>query len=89
MKKARWWWRKEQLNCRQVGMLLQSYLDGETEPGAHEAVAKHLDACRDCGLEAGFYERIKVALAEPEEGELDPATVERLRQFSLDLTDSE
>ena len=51
------WWKKksDELSCRQVGSVVHAYLDGEMSDEDLEAVAEHLDKCRDCALEASTY----------------------------------
>ena len=57
------WWRREELRCKEVGQLLQSFLDGELDELASRQVARHLDDCRRCGMESETYEEIKRAFA--------------------------
>jgi anti-sigma factor RsiW len=83
-------WRKNEpdLDCREVGKVIQSYLDSELDDADARLVAAHLDKCRDCGLEAGTYDRIKAALAQPMPEGADPEAIERLRSFGQGLADS-
>ncbi len=75
------------ISCRQVAKDLQTFLDEETDDESRRhRIAEHLEACRDCGLEADTYRAIKGALAQ-RAPEIDPATMERLRAFSADLSD--
>ncbi len=76
--------------CHRVARVLQSYLDGEVEPSVATLVAEHLEECRRCGLEASTYRAIKLAVMSTGAGavDVDPAAVERLRQFALELADS-
>lgn len=74
--------------CARVGRQLQEYLDAEVnDPEVRERIREHLEACRECGLEAHTYEEIKSSLhsqAEP------PAeSVERLRSFVDELITGE
>jgi len=86
------WWRamvgtKDMASCRQVGRLLQSYLDGEVDDLTARRVARHLDLCRRCGLEASTYAEIKKALARrgtPVPGDAH----ERLLRFAEHLMDT-
>ncbi len=55
--------RDRPLSCKQVGKLVQRYLDGELDDERCTRIAEHLDACRRCGLEADTYLRIKATLA--------------------------
>ena len=68
------------LTCREVGKLLQSYLDGHTNQQATAKVADHLEDCRRCGLEAGIYREIKASLAR-QAPILPEITLVRLRRF--------
>lgn len=74
--------------CHVVARVLQDYLDGEADDLTATMVAKHLEICRMCGLEANTYEAIKAALLmpEPDAAPLDPDAVERLRAFADTLT---
>lgn len=73
------------LDCRAVGRRLQEVLDGESPDDVADRVAAHLELCRDCGLEAETYLRIKATLADPEG--LDRAAADRLRDFGVALMD--
>jgi anti-sigma factor RsiW len=75
---------KEMASCVQVMRVLQPYLDGHTDEVTARRVAKHLDACRRCGMEASIYREMKAALARRTTG-LDADSLERLRQFSTSL----
>jgi anti-sigma factor RsiW len=74
------------LSCRQVGRLLQAYLDGELPDARAVLVADHLDACLRCGLEASSYRWLKARLAglapRTDDGQLD-----RLQAFADALAD--
>ncbi|MGH9262551.1 MAG: zf-HC2 domain-containing protein [Acidimicrobiales bacterium] len=72
------------LTCREVGKLLQRYLDGETDHVATAKVAAHLEDCRRCGLEAGVYHEIKASLAR-QATVLPETTLARLRRFGQQL----
>jgi anti-sigma factor (TIGR02949 family) len=80
--------RRHEVDCREVGRVLQGYLDGEVEADFAAKIASHLDACRDCGLELDTYRRIKSSLA-ARRPRVDAATVERLRAFGRTITDGE
>ena len=71
-----------EFDCRAVAKVLQSYLDGEVDAADVPAIARHLEACRDCGLAEATYDRIKVALVEPSPAQVDGAVIERLRAFA-------
>lgn len=86
MKGRAWWARslgERRLNCVQVGRVLQSYLDGETDEVTARRVAAHLEDCRRCGLEASVYREIHHALARRVEP--DTRAVARLRAFGESL----
>lgn len=68
-------------SCMEVMRVLQSYLDGQTDDVTTQRVARHLDACRRCGLEAATYREIRGVLSR-RRGEPDPDTIARLRQFA-------
>ncbi|MGH9229926.1 MAG: anti-sigma factor family protein [Acidimicrobiales bacterium] len=72
------------LTCREVGKLLQRYLDGEADEHATAKVAEHLEDCRRCGLEAGIYREIKASLAR-QAFVLPETTLARLRRFGQQL----
>lgn len=75
--------------CRQVGRILQTYLDGELDTSRVEEVAAHLEQCRRCGMKADTYERIKDSLARAgQQGWVHPEdqlSLERLRRFADSL----
>ncbi|MDW3218164.1 MAG: zf-HC2 domain-containing protein [Acidimicrobiales bacterium] len=76
---------KPEVDCHEVGRVLQSYLDGDVEDDFAAKISAHLEACRDCGLEVETYRQIKTALAS-RLPEVDPAVIDRLRRFGNDLT---
>ncbi|MGI9606122.1 MAG: anti-sigma factor family protein [Acidimicrobiales bacterium] len=73
------------ISCRDVGLRLQTYLDGELDAQRMEQISAHLDACIDCGLEADVFRRIKEQIA-AESISTDPTIIERLRDFSRRLS---
>ncbi|MDZ7678836.1 MAG: zf-HC2 domain-containing protein [Acidimicrobiales bacterium] len=77
-----------QMDCHQVGKLLQRYLDGHIDPDRAELIADHLEECRRCGLEAETYERIKTSLA-THCAEVPQDAVDRLRHFGERLARGE
>ena len=86
MIRRRWTRRnRPDVDCREVGRVLQSYLDNDVEPEFAEKIAGHLEACRDCGLEVETYRQIKASLAAKLPA-VDPAAVERLRSFGAQIT---
>lgn len=75
------------LSCREVGRVLQRFLDGDADELTARRVRRHLDACRRCGLEASTYEEIKAALGRT--GTIDHQAAERLRAFGEQLASAE
>lgn len=73
-----------ELSCRTVGKTIQAYLDNESDPALRDRMAEHLDDCAKCGLDAEVLRRIKRSL-EGGRQDLDPRSVDRLRQFVEDL----
>ncbi|MGH9137706.1 MAG: zf-HC2 domain-containing protein [Acidimicrobiales bacterium] len=72
------------MGCRQVGRLLQRYLDGDLDDLAARRIMNHLEDCRRCGMEAATYTQIKASLARRDHDIADD-TVHRLRQFGEQL----
>lgn len=79
---------KAEVNCREVGKILQSYLDNDVEEDFTEKIAAHLDACKDCGLEVKTYRQIKTSLAS-KMPKVEPAALERLQAFGNQLADND
>ncbi|RMH86227.1 MAG: zf-HC2 domain-containing protein [Actinomyces sp.] len=71
-------------SCREVGRVLQSYLDGVVDDTTARRVAEHLEECRRCGLEYETYHTIKQALARRRD-RVDPDALARLRDFGRHL----
>jgi anti-sigma factor RsiW len=83
------WWRRarpgrDAATCREVGRVLQSYLDGQVDELTARRVARHLEMCRRCGMEASTYTEIKRSLAR-HGAAVDPEVVGRLRDFGTQL----
>jgi len=76
---------KAEVNCREVGKVLQSYLDNDVEEDFASKIASHLEACKDCGLEFETYRQIKTSLA-GKMPEVDPAALARLRMFGQEIS---
>jgi anti-sigma factor (TIGR02949 family) len=76
---------KPEVNCREVGKVLQSYLDNDVEDDFAEKIAQHLEACKECGLEVATYQQIKTSLA-AKMPEVDPDAIERLRTFGAQIS---
>lgn len=75
--------RRRRLSCRQVGEMLQSYLDAELDDLSTRRITNHLDDCRRCGMEHAVYRSIKTSLQR--EGDVDREALARLRRFSEQL----
>jgi len=80
------WGNAEIASCREVGRALQAYLDGHTDPATTSRIARHLERCRRCGMEADAYTAIKRALGSRDTG-ADATAVARLRAFGRRLAD--
>jgi predicted anti-sigma-YlaC factor YlaD len=80
----------EVATCREVGRMMQTYLDGELDGASADNVTAHLEHCLRCGMEADTYGRIKEALAHvSSDGQIHPEdqlAIERLRRFADTLT---
>ncbi len=74
-------------SCREVGQVLQSYLDGEVDELAAHRITRHLELCRRCGMESSTYAEIKASLARNGAQAVDLDAVTRLRQFGQRLVD--
>lgn len=80
------WWRRDERQCREVGRLLQSHLDGELDEWGSRQVTRHLRDCRRCGMAAETYREIKRALRRSA-GRPPAEAVSRLRAFGERLAD--
>jgi len=80
--------RKGPMNCRQVGAVLQEFLDGDIDADKAKRIEQHLEECRRCGLEAETYERIKATLA-AQRPEVPEESIQRLRDFGERLARGE
>lgn len=76
--------RKGGARCVEVGRLIQTYLDGKLDADTTAKVARHLEACRRCGLAADDYRRLKAALNDAALP-LPAESLQRLREFAADL----
>lgn len=85
IRRSRFRRRRPAVDCREVGRVLQSYLDGEVEDDFAAKIGDHLEMCRDCGLEAETYQRIKLSLG-ARLPEVDDEAIARLREFGEGLT---
>lgn len=77
------------MSCKEVGRLLQHYLDGDLDDLRAQRLAEHLDECRRCGLEAETYQRIKASLAARGASPLPADAVDRLTAFARRLADED
>ncbi len=88
-----WWLRmrgsREVASCLEVGRVLQSYLHGHVDELTARRVARHLELCRRCGLEAETFTEIKNALSRRGQVEVDPGAVARLREFGARLLEQD
>lgn len=80
------WWRRDELRCKEVGRVLQSYLDGELDELLARRVARHLEVCRRCGMSAETYAEIQRALRRSA-GSPPEDAVGRLRAFGEQLAE--
>lgn len=71
-------------SCKDVALVVQSYLDGELDNTDIAAVERHLDACRDCGMEAEMYETLKARI-HARRRDVDPEIVDRLHAFTASM----
>lgn len=69
------------MNCRDVGLRLQTYLDGELDDERMERIRNHLDECVKCGLEADVFTSIKNDLSS-QARPVNAEAIARLRAFS-------
>jgi len=67
--------------------VLQAFLDHEVDDLSGARVARHLELCRRCGMEAAVYTEIKASLA-GRGMPVDPETLRQLRLFSQQLAAS-
>ena len=77
-----------QMECHEVGEVLQHYLDGHIDAERARRIEDHLEDCRRCGMEIETYERIKSTLA-ASRPEVPADSVERLRAFGERLARGE
>ena len=76
--------RNSGLTCHQVAAVLQEYLDKELDAAEVPRVLEHLEQCKDCGLEADLYERIKGSLHEHQQAP-DTDSMSRIRAMAEEL----
>lgn len=83
------WWRRlrgsaDIAGCLEVTKNLQSYLDGQLDAVTATRLARHLEICRRCGLEATTYQEVKRALARRDKPP-PPDILRRLQAFAEQL----
>ncbi len=78
--------RSDEASCREVSRVLQAYLDGQMDELSARRVARHLEACRRCGLEAEVYVRIKDVVSRMDR-DVASLPLARLRDFARRLAD--
>lgn len=74
------------MSCSDVLVVLQSYLDGETDPEVARQVAAHLHRCDRCEQESEVYDRIKTSLSR-RRPYVDPDVMYALTQFGHRITE--
>lgn len=77
-------WTRRRLTCPEVGRLLQRYLDGEIDELKAQRIARHLEDCRRCGMQAETYTAIKQSLQEHRPS-VPADAIDRLRAFGEQL----
>lgn len=80
------WWRGEEMSCREVAKVLQTYLDGELDELLARRVTRHLEMCMLCGMRAETYVEIKRALRRSA-GSPPQDALDRLRAFGQELAE--
>lgn len=80
------WRRQEELRCKEVGKILQSYLDGELDELWARRVTRHLEDCRRCGMAEETYAEVKQSLRRFA-GPLPEDSLHRLRAFGEQLAE--
>lgn len=73
--------------CRRASRMLLDDLDGRLGLREIALLRRHLDRCRQCGLEAMVHARIKRSLARG--GRSPDAAVQRLQEFAGRLLDED
>ena len=73
-----------ELSCRQVGPVLQAYMDGYVEQPEAGRLEAHFARCRDCGVEIEVYRQLKQSLRRTGP-EVPSAVMDRLRRFATQL----
>lgn len=79
---------RDRIACMRIRPLLQPFVDGELDDAQRRRVARHLEACRRCGLAAATFEALTQRLHDFD-GPVDGDAVTRLERFVEDLTDDD
>ncbi len=75
---------RDMWECRKVGTLLQSHLDGALSVEDARRVTAHLQACRRCGMNAETFKALSAAVAGLSTV-VDPDALARLGRFLDEL----
>ena len=76
----------KKINCRDVALRLQSYLDEELDDDRMLQIEQHLADCVACGLEEEVYRAVKRDL-KTLKSPSDSDAMDRLRQFSSRISE--
>jgi anti-sigma factor (TIGR02949 family) len=71
----------ELMSCEEAVRLLAEFLDGELHGGSHEAVERHLAACRGCASRAEFEQRLKAEIGRLRHEEVSASFDDRVRHL--------
>jgi anti-sigma factor (TIGR02949 family) len=72
---------EELMSCEEAVRLLAEFLDGELHGGPHDAVERHLAACRGCASRAEFEQRLKVEIGRLRHAEVSASFDDRVRHL--------
>ncbi len=78
---------RDRWECRKVGTLMQSHLDGALTAEDARRVSSHLEACRRCGMEAEAFQALSAAVARLST-QTDPDALARLGRLVAELDDA-
>lgn len=81
-----WLRRDRELDCRDVARIIHAYLDGELDDAPAAQVHRHLELCRDCGVEEETLLAVKAAVARRRRP-TDERVRARLVTFARDLVE--
>lgn len=79
---------RDRIECMRIRPLLQPFVDGELDAAQRRRVARHLEACRRCGLAAATFEALRQRLHNFD-GPVDHDAVGRLERFVDRMTDDD